>query len=97
MSEPRPARGGQLPPQLLDLPLLTLDLPLLTLVLALQAVDLTLLATVLALLVLGVALAPRQLRAEPFDLGLQVLVRIAVPDLHAEVMTQFRNLYKSKF
>ena len=26
-----------------------------------------------------------------------VLVRIAVPDLHAEVMTQFRNLYKSKF
>ena len=53
--------------------------------------------TVLALLVLGVALAPRQLRAEPFDLGLQVLVRIAVPDLHAEVMTQFRNLYKSKF
>ena len=77
LSEPRPARGGQLPPQLLDLPLLTLDL-------ALQAVDLTLLATVLALLVLGVALAPRQLRAEPFDLGLQVLVRIAVPDLHAK-------------
>ena len=62
-----------------------------------QAVDLTLLATVLALLVLGVALAPRQLRAEPFDLGLQVLVRIAVPDLHAKVMPQFRNLYKSKF
>ena len=78
------------PPQLLDLPLLTLDL-------ALQAVDLTLLATVLALLVLGVALAPRQLRAEPFDLGLQVLVRIAVPDLHAKVMPQFRNLYKSQF
>ena len=90
LSEPRPARGGQLPPQLLDLPLLTLDL-------ALQAVDLTLLATVLALLVLGVALAPRQLRAEPFDLGLQVLVRIAVPDLHAKVMPQFRNLYKSQF
>ena len=70
MSEPRPARGGQLPPQLLDLPLLTLDLPLLTLgdrsrvagscvalrrVNSVQAVDLTLLATVLALLVLGVA------------------------------------------
>ena len=70
---------------------------LLTLDLALQAVDLTLLATVLALLVLGVALAPRQLRAEPFDLGLQVLVRIAVPDLHAKVMPQFRNLYKSQF
>ena len=90
MSEPCPARGGQLPPQVLDLPLLTL-------VLALQAVDLTLLATVLALLVLGVSLAPRQLRAEPFDLGLQVLVRIAVPGLHAKVMPQFRNLCKSKF
>ena len=38
-----------------------------------------------------------ELRAEPFDLGLQVLVRIAVPDLHAKVMPQFRNLYKSQF
>ena len=70
LSEPRPARSGQLPPQVLDLPLLTL-------VLALQAVDLTPLTIVLAVLVLGVALAASQLRAEPFDLGLQVLVRVA--------------------
>ena len=51
MSEPRPTRSGQLPPQVLDLPLLTL-------VLASQAVDLALLPVVLPL-------APRQLFPEP--------------------------------
>ena len=57
MSEPRPARSGQLPPQVLDLPLLTL-------VLASQAVDLALLAVVLPL-------APRQLFPEPLYLVAQ--------------------------
>ena len=51
LSEPRPTRSGQLPPQVLDLPLLTL-------VLASQAVDLALLPVVLPL-------APRQLFPEP--------------------------------
>ena len=57
MSEPRPTRSGQLPPQVLDLPLLTL-------VLASQAVDLALLPVVLPL-------APRQLFPEPLYLVAQ--------------------------
>ena len=61
--------------------------------LALQAVDLSLLAVVVDL---GVALAPRQLCVESVELALQVLVRIAVPGLHAKVMPEFRNLYKSQ-
>ena len=57
LSEPRPTRSGQLPPQVLDLPLLTL-------VLASQAVDLALLPVVLPL-------APRQLFPEPLYLVAQ--------------------------
>ena len=57
LSFPRPARRGQLPLQVLDLPLLTL-------VLASQAVDLALLAGVLPL-------APRQLLPKSLDLVAQ--------------------------
>ena len=90
MSKSRPARGGQLPLQVLVLSLQPL-------VLTLQAVDLPLLPIMLASLLPTVALSPRQFHAEPFDLGLQVLRRIAVPGFHAKVMPQFRKLYKSKF
>ena len=99
MSEPCPARGGQLPPQVLDLPLLTLvlapqavDLALLAVVLPLQAVVLLLQTIIVALQALVGALAPCQLRTKPFDFGLQiaqVLVRIAVGGLQAKVMPQF--------
>lgn len=85
LPSPRAALGLQLLLQMLVLALQPLDL-------ALQAVDLSLLAVVVEL---AVALAPRQLCAESVELALQVLVRIAVPGLHAKVMPQFRNLYKS--
>ena len=64
LSAPRPACSGQLPLQVLDLPLLSL-------VLASQAIDLALLAGVLLLQLVGVTLAPRQLLAKPLHLVAQ--------------------------
>ena len=95
----RPVLGerGRLPPPgaalALQLLFQMVVLALQPLDLALQAVDLSLLAIVVEL---AVPLAPRQLCAESVELALQVLVRIAVPGLHAKVMPQFRNLYKSQ-
>ena len=83
---PGAALGRQLLFQMVVLALQPLDL-------ALQAVNLSLLAVVVDL---AVALAPRQLCAQSVELALQVLGRIAVPGLHAKVMPQFQNLYKSK-
>ena len=73
---PGAALGRQLLFQMVVLALQPLDL-------AFQAVDLSLLAVVVDL---AVALAPRKLCAESVELALQVLVRIAVPGLHAKVM-----------
>ena len=89
---PGAALGLQLLFQMVVLALQPLDL-------ALQAVDLSLLAVVVELAVAlaprQLCLAPRQLCAESVELALQVLVRFAVPGLHAKVMPQFRKLYKS--